>query len=415
MGSAGCSRWDLRAGTASRVGNDDFGNVGESEPTGLASHGGKLYMVGASTDQLYEIAAASGGAIAVGSAVMFDVPVGGDGAPGGDIAPGGDTAPGGDVAPSGLVSHGSGLYMVGGGGWLYTLDTVTGAATRVGSSAGFGVSEGNPGGIASGYDKPTVFTIDSATGEIDYTGGLAAAGRGYTLYAQVSDDRGSQGDASRAAVDGTVPVTVVVENRPPSFEARAYSYPLASGGSGRSTPVAIGAPQATDPENRTLTYSLRASDSPERMYMTRPESRGFVRAGQYHVRRGARGPQPRSSVLPERFPLGMAWHNGQLYMTGSGNNGLYTLNVVTGEAVLIADRDQITGSDESLFLLGVASHGGELYVTTVFTGRLYRVDLDTLTGTRIGSDNFGSLQETHPIAIASHGSPAELYMVGFRQ
>ena len=60
----------------------------------------------------------------------------------------------------------------------------------------------------------------------------------------------------------------------------------------------------------------------------------------------------------------------------------------------------------------MASHRGELYVTTVFRGGLYRVDLDTLTGTQIGADNFGLIHETYPFAIASHGSPDELYMVG---
>ena len=35
-----------------------------------------------------------------------------------------------------------------------------------------------------------------------------------------------------------------------------------------------------------------------------------------------------------------------------------------------------------------------------------------LTGTQIGSDGFGPIDETYPFAIASHGSPAELYMVG---
>ena len=33
--------------------------------------------------------------------------------------------------------------------WLYTLNTTTGVATRVGSSTQFGVSEDNPQGLAS--------------------------------------------------------------------------------------------------------------------------------------------------------------------------------------------------------------------------------------------------------------------------
>ena len=62
---------------------------------------------------------------------------------------------------------------------------------------------------------------------------------------------------------------------------------------------------------------------------------------------------------------------------------------------------------------GVASHGGELYVTaTGAAGRLYRVDPDTLTGIQVGDDDFGSVGETSPVGIVSHGSPAVLYMIG---
>ena len=117
--------------------------------------------------------------------------------------------------------------------------------------------------------------------------------------------------------------------------------------------------------------------------------------------------------VSETTPGGLAWHNGRLYMTGSGTNSLYTLDTDTGQATLVATGNQITGSSATARQLsGVASHNGELYVTTTTTGCLYRVDLDTLTGTRIGDDDFGDDDETHPNGIASHGSPATLYMIG---
>ena len=99
-------------------------------------------------------------------------------------------------------------------------------------------------------------------------------------------------------------------------------------------------------------------------------------------------------------------------MAGYGTNGLYTLDTVTGEATLVATVSRITGLTTPWPITGVESHKGELYVTMVGLGRLYRVDLDTLAGTQIGADDFGPADETHPYDIASHGSPAELYMIG---
>ena len=122
--------------------------------------------------------------------------------------------------------------------------------------------------------------------------------------------------------------------------------------------------------------------------------------------------------VSETDPRGIGWHKGQLYMTGGG--GLYTLDIVTGEAVRVVTSDQLTGrvgSDHgdsgALFLDGVASHDGELYVTAAGSaGRFYRVDLDALTATGIGVDGFGGIGETSPAGLASHGSPAVLYMLG---
>ena len=37
---------------------------------------------------------------------------------------------------------------------------------------------------------------------------------------------------------------------------------------------------------------------------------------------------------------------------------------------------------------------------------------DTLTGTQIGGNDFGTVNETAPVDIASHGNPAKLYMIG---
>ena len=165
---------DLADGVAVQLGSDDFGAVGESAPTGVASHDGKLYMVGADTDKLYEIDTATGAATAVGAVLGFGVTNDGGGVDGA----GGS---GGEGEPGDLTSHIGSLYMVGADNdWLYRLDTDSGEATRVGSSEGFGVSEGIPTGIASGYDKPAALTINAADGAVSYTGAAAVVGTEHT-------------------------------------------------------------------------------------------------------------------------------------------------------------------------------------------------------------------------------------------
>ena len=101
------------------------------------------------------------------------------------------------------------------------------------------------------------------------------------------------------------------------------------------------------------------------------------------------------------------------YTADSSEDRLYSLDSVTGEVIsdwLITGR--LAGHPS-----GVASHDGELYVTTYaydgsdYQGRLYRADLDTLTFAQIGDVDFG-VGEGRPHAIASHGNPTELYMIG---
>ena len=75
---------------------------------------------------------------------------------------------------------------------LYTLDTTTGAATPIGTFTGPGITENSPQGITS---KTDVFAIDPSTGAITYTGHPAAAGTGYTLKAQASDNLSSNAAA----------------------------------------------------------------------------------------------------------------------------------------------------------------------------------------------------------------------------
>ena len=400
-------RIDLQEGTIAQLGRNNLGAVGENAPAGLAFHNDKLYVVGATTDRLYEIHPVSGHVRAVGSAHMFNAPGGGE------------------DSPSGLVSDGNDLYMTGDDkDLLYRLDIATGVAAPVSSLTGFGISEGSPQGIAGIRIQPSDYEIDSSTGAITYTGGPAAAGK-RVLYALVSDGRDSEGGTSHA-VDDITTVTVTLENRTPAFIKRSYSYTLTFGGNSSNgnngsnkgsndsnDPVAVGTPLATDPDGQPLVYNLYAQDPPERMYMVSDTKNALYALDSTTGAATARVGTASRFGVNETGPRGLAWHDGQLYMTGSTANSLYTLDIVTGEATRVASSDSSLGT-----LLGVASHRGELYVTTGVhdadsSGRLYRVDLDTSAFIQIGGADFG-VGETHPRGMASHGSPAELYMLGNR-
>ena len=120
-------------GVATLIANAPFENIGgqlfRAVPTGLASHGGSLYVVSEEADRLYTIDPATGGWARVGSADDFGV---------------------GETAPAGLASYNGTLYMVGSTrGRLFTLNPTTGVASTVGTATDFGVGEGVPTGIAS--------------------------------------------------------------------------------------------------------------------------------------------------------------------------------------------------------------------------------------------------------------------------
>ena len=144
---------DPVTGVATRVGTAiDFGLRREGWPEGLASHNGKLYMVGGRNDALYTLNPTTGVATRVGTARRFGV---------------------GERYQGGLASHNGKLYMTGRqNDALYTVNPTTGVATRVGTARRFGVNEGFPTGVAShngklymvGSDTDALYTLNPTTG-----------------------------------------------------------------------------------------------------------------------------------------------------------------------------------------------------------------------------------------------------------
>lgn len=161
---------DTATGVAIRVGDGSISQFGVSENAvgGIAAIADALYMVGSTTDALYTLDTASGAAVRIGSEANFGISDS-------DVR---------DIRPISLVAVGDALYMgvritVGSVivGRLYRFDTddsgnLTGTATRVGVEDDFGVGESIPNGLAvigntlymAGNSGDVLYSIDTASG-----------------------------------------------------------------------------------------------------------------------------------------------------------------------------------------------------------------------------------------------------------
>ena len=120
---------------------------GPTNPAGLASHNGTLYVVGTTNDSLYSVDVATGAATLIGSLS-------------------------GPTNPNGLASHNGTLYLVDSvADSLYSVNVTTGAATSIGSLSG----PPNPNGLAS--HNGTLYLVDSAASlySVDVTTGAATS------------------------------------------------------------------------------------------------------------------------------------------------------------------------------------------------------------------------------------------------
>ena len=132
-------------GTAEKVGTLTAFGASEINPTGLATDGTTLWMVGAHGDALYTLNATTGAATKVGTATDFGIS--------------------GLGTPVGLSYFKSKLYMAETEtNALYTLNTTTGVATKVGTATNFGASITNSDGLAN--DGTTLWML---TGNALYT------------------------------------------------------------------------------------------------------------------------------------------------------------------------------------------------------------------------------------------------------
>lgn len=145
-------------GSATQVGSaDDFG-VGELYPYGLAAIGTTLYMVGGD----FRSTTTPPTLYTVDTTTGIATRVGSA-----------DDFSVGEQFPYGLAAIGPTLYMVGAATEaLYTVDTTTGIATQVGAADNFGIDVNTPRGLVAigttlymvAYNSSALYTVDTTTG-----------------------------------------------------------------------------------------------------------------------------------------------------------------------------------------------------------------------------------------------------------
>ena len=201
---------DIDTGVATKIGSStDFGGI-ETQPTGLAAIGSTLYMVGSGEDALLSVNTTTGVAVlfagtqgtagnfglafpqpwglaAIGSTLymvdrgdraLYTISTSRQGLSGIATKVGSSSFRnrnfgGVESSPTGLAAIGNTLYMVGSANEaLYTVNTSTGAATRVGSASQFGVNESRPSGLTAigntlymvGLTNRALYLLNPSTG-----------------------------------------------------------------------------------------------------------------------------------------------------------------------------------------------------------------------------------------------------------
>ena len=74
----------------------------------------------------------------------------------------------------------------------------------------------------------------------------------------------------------------------------------------------------------------------------------------------------------ESQPMGLASHNGTLYMAGGTNTRLYALNTVTGEATRVGNAEEFGVGEDHPF--GLASHESDLFMVGYKLGQAIRIE-----------------------------------------
>ena len=243
-------------------------------------------------------------------------------------------------------------------GWMLAYRSgVLGAASRVGSAAAFGVSETNPGSLAShanalymvGNTNDALYTVDPITGAATQVGSATRFGANIQRVAALASHGGvlyaiGFGSSSSISALYTLNTTTGVATRV------STSNPY---GAGERNPSGMAS------HNNVLYMIGRTNDA---LYTIDPTTGAATRVGTA-VEFG----------VEERVPTALTSHDGSLYMLGEGTDALYILDTATGEATRVGTGARF-GVNEHL-PSGLASHDSVLYMTGTFNDALYTLNV----------------------------------------
>ncbi len=383
--TAALYRLNPTTGVATQVGTATNFGVNEGG-VGLASHNGKLYMVGNVADALYTLNPTTGVATRVGTATKFGVNEG---------------------APRAFTSHQGTLYMAGSDTHaLYTLNPTTGVAARVGTATKFGVKETHVRALAS-Y-QGALYMVGGVTRRlyrVDPTTGVATPVSRTRGFGQRLNPNGL------AAYQGRLYLTINTHQSsavnalytlspppPPPRAGAALKEPGTATRVGRATwfgrnerwPLGLVSHQGT------LYMAGRSNNA---LYTVNPTTGAATRVG-----------TATKFGVNERYTAGLASHQGKLYMVGASTDALYTLNPTTGVATRVgtATKFGVNEGDPA----SLVSHQGKLYMVSWHTAALYTLNPTTGVATRVGTATKFGVNEGNPLGLTSYNG--KLYMVSNR-
>ncbi len=129
------------------------------------------------------------------------------------------------------------------------------------------------------------------------------------------------------------------------------------------------------------------------------------------------GSMPAGFGVGELNPTGLAAIDGTLYMVGTTNDVLYTLDTTTGRAILVSATGVSQFGVGEGFPTGLAAIGTTLYMVGDTNGILYTLNIDPDDGTsddgramQVGSTAAGFGVGENPTGLTAIGNT--LYMVG---
>ena len=412
--------------------------VGEKLPTGLVWHKNKLYMVGQMTDALYTVDPGTGAATRVGIHHQFGIR---------------------EDEPWGLASDGSTLHMVGsalddddngdtpGIAALYTLNTDTGKATRVGTQNGFGVSENLPAGLSwhngtlymLGDDTDALYTVDTATGTATKVGSATAFGVGESTPGGLASSGG------KLYMTGRTTYALYTLNTDTGVATRVGSD--TAFGIGEYSPAGMATPyHPSDTVNPdfaidsagAITYMGTGENTGYRNFLavvsdgkdkdtaivqvTVPNNEPDFSADSYNLElpkdtSGSPTSLEVGSILATDADAGdtVSYSLTPLvYMVGQTNKALYTLDIDTGVATRVDSSTSNFGAVSEEKPTGLAWLDGNLYMSGQTNDALYTVDIVTGVATKVGTSTKFGIEEDQPWGLASSAMEgvSTLHMVG---